>query len=69
MWVTTRPDDIFSTPTTLRAYDASNVANMLFEAPAGMWQNDKGNPYLTPTVINGKVYVGAVNTVTAFGLR
>ena len=68
VWVTTRPDDIFTTPITLRAYDAGNVPTMLFEAPAGTWQNDKGNPYLTPTVVNGKVYVGGANAITAFGL-
>ena len=69
VWATTRPDNILTTPITLRAYDASDVSVMLFEAPAGGWQNDKGNPYLTPTVMNGKVYVGGVNTVTAFGLH
>jgi len=68
VWVTTRPDDIFAAPITLRAYDASDVTHMLFEAPAATWVNDKGNPYLTPTVMNGKVYVGGYNSVTAFGL-
>ncbi len=69
IWVTTRPNDILSQPITLRAYDAADVTHMLFEAPAANWVNDKGNPYLTPTVMNGKVYVGGANTVTAFGLH
>ncbi|HEY7992972.1 MAG TPA: PQQ-binding-like beta-propeller repeat protein [Candidatus Eremiobacteraceae bacterium] len=68
IWATTRPDDISQTPITLRAYDASNPANMLFEAPIGFWQNAKGNPYLTPAVANGKVFVGGAASVTAFGL-
>jgi hypothetical protein len=41
---------------------------MLFEAPIGFWQNAKGNPYLTPAVANGKVFVGGAASVTAFGL-
>lgn len=68
VWVTTRPDDIFQAPITLRAYDASDVTHMLYETPAATWVNDHGNPYLTPTVMNGKVYVGGSSTVTAFGL-
>lgn len=68
IWAMTRPDDIAQTPITLRAYDASNPADMLFEAPVGFWQNSKGNPYLTPAVANGKVYVGGAASVTAFGL-
>ena len=68
IWATTRPDDITQSPITLRAYDASNPADMLFEAPVGFWQNAKGNPYLTPAVANGKVFVGGAASVTAFGL-
>ena len=68
VWATTRPNDITQSPITLRAYDASNPADMLFEAPIGFWQNAKGNPYLTPAVANGKVFVGGASSVTAFGL-
>jgi len=68
VWAMTRPDDITLSPITLRAYDAANPADMLFEAPVGFWQNSKGNPYLTPAVANGKVYVGGASSVTAFGL-
>jgi hypothetical protein len=68
VWATTRPDDITQSPITLRAYDASNPADLLFEAPIGFWQNAKGNPYLTPAVANGKVFVGGAASVTAFGL-
>jgi outer membrane protein assembly factor BamB len=68
VWAMTRPDDITQTPITIRAYDAGNPSDMLFEAPVGMWQNSKGNPYLTPAVVNGKVYVGGAASVTAFGL-
>lgn len=68
VWAMTRPDDITQTPITLRAYDAANPSDMLFEAPVGMWQNAKGNPYLTPAAVNGKVFVGGAASVTAFGL-
>jgi hypothetical protein len=69
VWATTRPNDITETPITLRAYDASNPSTMLYEGNVGYWFNTQGNPYLTPTVINGKVYVGYGNGVEVFGLH
>lgn len=54
---------------TLEAYDASNLANMLFSGPAGTWQNPENNGFVTPLVANGKVYVPATGTVTVFGLQ
>jgi PQQ-like domain len=52
--------------TKLRADDASNVSTNLYVSPG------IGTGYLkwvTPTVINGHVYVGGQGTVAAFGLK
>jgi hypothetical protein len=69
VWATTRPNNISTTPIMLYAYDASNVSSMLYQGNVGNWFNVNGNPYLTPTVINGKVYVGYGNGVAVFGLQ
>lgn len=55
----------------LHAYDASNLANELYnsnQASGGRDQFGTGNKFITPTVINGKVYVGTTNGVGVFGL-
>jgi len=55
----------------LHAYDASNLANELYnsnQASGGRDQFGSGNKFITPTVINGKVYVGTTNGVGVFGL-
>jgi hypothetical protein len=53
---------------TLEAYDATNVGNLLFSGSAGTWSNPQNNGFITPLVANGKVYVGATNTVSVFGM-
>lgn len=68
VWAMTRPNDISTTPIMLYASDASNVSSMLYQSAVGYWFNENGNPYLTPTVINGKVYAGYGNGVAVFGL-
>lgn len=55
----------------LHAYDAANLAHELYnsnQAAAGRDHFGQGNKFIVPTVANGKVYVGTVNGVTAFGL-
>jgi outer membrane protein assembly factor BamB len=55
----------------LHAYDASNLANELYnsnQASGGRDQFGDSNKFITPTVINGKVYVGTTNGVGVFGL-
>ena len=69
VWVTTRPDDIVNQPMMLRAYDATNLQNEIFQTSIGFWQNAMGNPPMTPTVIDGRVFVGTANTVQIFGLK
>ncbi|HEY1615072.1 MAG TPA: hypothetical protein VGF97_15405 [Rhizomicrobium sp.] len=51
----------------LEAYDAQNLGTPLFASNAGTWSNGS-RAYLSPTVANGRVYVGAYKTVTVFGL-
>ena len=51
----------------LEAYDAQSLGAPLFSANAGSWSNGSRS-YLSPTVVDGRVYVGAYKTVTVFGL-
>jgi hypothetical protein len=48
-------------PAVLHAYDASNLARELYNSGAG-------NKYITPTIADGKVFVGMTNGVAVFGL-
>ena len=61
-----------SQPAVLHAFDATNLANELYnsnQAAAGRDQFGNGNKYMTPTIVNGKVYVGTPSGVAVFGLR
>jgi len=58
-------------PAVLHAYDAANLANELYnsnQAAGGRDHFGAGNKFITPVVINGKVYVGTTNGVGVFGL-
>ena len=60
-----------SGPDVLHAYDATNLANELYnsnQAPSGRDQFGSASHFGTPTIIHGKVYVGTDNTVAVFGL-
>lgn len=60
-----------SNPAVLYAYDATNLSNELYDsnqAAAGRDQYGPGNKYITPMIVNGKVYVGTTNGVAVFGL-
>ncbi|MGB9514495.1 MAG: immunoglobulin domain-containing protein [Candidatus Acidiferrum sp.] len=60
-----------SSPAVLHAYDATNLANEFYNSnqAAGGKDNFSNNKYITPTVANGKVYVGTSSSVAVFGLR
>jgi len=55
----------------LHAYDATNLANELYNSSQAGNQRDQfgtASHFGTPTIVNGKVYVGTTNNVTVFGL-
>jgi Immunoglobulin domain len=54
----------------LYAYDATNLTNELYNSnqAAGSRDHFSGNKFITPMVVNGKVYVGTPNSVAVFGL-
>jgi hypothetical protein len=55
----------------LHAYDATNLAHELYNsnmAAANRDQFGTANKYITPTVADGKVFVGTTNAVAVFGL-
>jgi hypothetical protein len=59
------------TPAVLHAYDATNLAKELYnsnQASGGRDSFGNGNKFITPLVVNGKVYVGTPNGVAVFGL-
>ena len=51
----------------LEAYNAETLGTPLFRQNAGNWSNGS-RAYLSPLVANGRVYVGAYQIVTVFGL-
>jgi len=60
-----------SSPAVLHAYDATNLATELYNSNQAANSRDQfgnGNKYITPTIVNGKVYVGTPNGVAVFGL-
>ncbi len=55
----------------LHAYDATNLSHELYnstQAPSSRDGFGNGNKFITPLVVNGKVYVGTPTGVAVFGL-
>jgi hypothetical protein len=55
----------------LHAYDANNLATELYnsnQASSGRDHFGTGNKFITPTITNGKVYMGTTDGVGVFGL-
>jgi len=55
----------------LHAYDATDLSKQIYssaQAAGGRDSFGNGNKFLTPLIINGKVYVGTPNGVAVFGL-
>jgi uncharacterized protein (TIGR03437 family) len=48
----------------LHAYDATDLTHQLYQGSVGSYVK-----FSTPTIANGKVYVGTLNSVVAFGLQ
>jgi putative cofactor-binding repeat protein len=60
-----------STAAVLHAYDARNLAIELYNSNQAATNRDQfgpGNKFITPTIANGKVYVGTTNGIAIFGL-
>jgi Ig-like domain-containing protein/immunoglobulin I-set domain protein len=53
----------------LHAYDATNLGTELYNSTQGSNGQFSANKFITPMVINGKVYVGTQTSVVAFGLK
>jgi hypothetical protein len=63
--------DNFSSGTNavLRATDATNISSTLYDSSAKSSDNPGGAvKFVVPTVANGKVYVGATNQLSVYGL-
>ena len=55
----------------LHAYDATNLAHELYNSNQAANHRDQlgtGNKFITPTIADGKVFVGTQNSVAVFGL-
>jgi len=60
-----------SATAVLHAYDAANLAHELYNSNQAANSRDHfgtGNKFITPTVADGKVFVGTQNSVAVFGL-
>jgi outer membrane protein assembly factor BamB len=60
-----------SNPAVLRAFDAGNLGNEIYNSnltPGGRDNPGPGNKFIVPTVANGKVFIGTTGSVAAFGL-
>jgi outer membrane protein assembly factor BamB len=60
-----------SNPAVLHAYDAANLAHELYNSSQAGGNRDQfgaGNKFITPTVADGKVFVGTTAGVAVFGL-
>jgi hypothetical protein len=59
-----------ASPAVLHAYNAKTLAEIYnsSQASGSRDQFGDGNKFITPTIANGKIYVGTTNSVGVFGL-
>ena len=66
-----RTPEVLNRPAILRAYDAGDVSNLLYdstEAPQDRDQADLPVKFVVPTIANGKVYFGTQSHLDVYGL-
>jgi hypothetical protein len=70
VWVVDSSGFSAQTPSVLRAYEATNVSSLLYDSSLTSGRDTLGAAikFATPTVVNGKVYVGTRAEVDVFGL-
>jgi hypothetical protein len=75
LWTVERKDILSASPGThpavLYAYEAANVSKLLYDSAQAKSLRDQpgcANKFITPTVANGKVYVGTQNELDIYGL-
>jgi Abnormal spindle-like microcephaly-assoc'd, ASPM-SPD-2-Hydin len=74
VWAVARQDSLDTRPgmkaAILYAYDATNVATLLYDSAqdGNRDQLGCGNKFQTPTIANGRVYVGTQTQLDVFGL-
>jgi hypothetical protein len=60
-----------SSPAVLHAYDARDLTQELYNSSQAANSRDNfgaGNKFITPSIVNGHVYVGTATGVAAFGM-
>jgi outer membrane protein assembly factor BamB len=60
-----------TSPAVLHAYDATNLGRELYNSNQAAGNRDQfgtGNKFITPTIADGKVFVGTTASVAVFGL-
>lgn len=71
LWATTGNHGVVGLPGTLHAFDASNLANELWNSDMAQGTDTLGTfaKFANPTVVNGRVYVPTwSNSITIYGL-
>ena len=70
IWATESDAYVTSGPAILHAYNATNLAEELYNSSMLLARDNPGGAvkFTVPTVANGKVYVGAEYALTVFGL-